>query len=125
MPNFGSKNALFEYFLTKNALFGYFRARILKNTIVIFEINTNFVYLQNFTKKQKYLNLGPKMLYLGIFGLECKNVIVITLKFVKIESLTHAVNCGIGSAFSKSPGSTFSDGSRPDPGPLYKVWHSI
>lgn len=48
-----------------------------------------------------------------------------TLKFVKIESLTHAVNCGIGSAFSKSPGSAFSDGSGRGPGPLYEVWHSI
>ena len=69
------------------------------------------------------------MLYFGIFGLECKNVIlifeIITVKFVKIESLTHAVNFGIGSAFSKSPGSAFSDGSGRGPGPLYEVWHSI
>ena len=42
-----------------------------ENNIVIFEISTlQFVYLQNFTKKQKCLNLGRKMPYLGIFGLE-------------------------------------------------------
>ena len=42
-----------------------------KNVIVIFEIRTlKFVCLQNFMKKPKYLNLGPKMPYLGIFGIE-------------------------------------------------------
>ena len=36
--------------------------------IVLFEISTvEFVKLQNFGRKQKCLNLGPKMLYLGIF----------------------------------------------------------
>ena len=53
----------------------YFRARILKKTIVIFEIST--------------------------------------LKFVQNESLTHTVNFGIESAFSKGPG--------PGPGLLYQV----
>ena len=38
-----------------------FRQEFLK-TIAIFEIRTlKFVKLQNFLKKQKYLNLGPKM----------------------------------------------------------------
>ena len=68
---------------TKNALFGYFWQR----TIVRFEISIlKFAYLQNFTKKQKCLNLGPKTLDLGNFGLEFENYIVIfeirTLKFV-------------------------------------------
>ena len=36
-----------------------------------------FVYLQNFTEKQKCLNLGPKVPDLGIFGLEFKKTIVI------------------------------------------------
>ena len=41
--------------------------RNLKMTLV--EISTlKFVLLQNFAKGQKYLNLGPKMTYLGIFG---------------------------------------------------------
>ena len=42
-----------------------------EKTIVVFEISTfKFAYLQNFPKKQKCLNLGPKMPDLGIFGLE-------------------------------------------------------
>ena len=37
----------------------------------IFEISTlKFVYMQNFSKKQKCLKFGPKMPYLVIFGLE-------------------------------------------------------
>ena len=39
-----------------------------------------------------------------------------TLKFIKNESLTHTVNFGIGSAFSKGP--------TPGRGPLYKVYPS-
>ena len=36
-----------------------------------FQISTlKFVYLQNFAKKQECLNFGPKVFYLGIFGLE-------------------------------------------------------
>ena len=57
------------------------------------------------------------MPYLGIFGLEFQETIVIfeisTLKFVKNGSLTHAMN--------KGPGSAFSEGPDPGPGPLYKV----
>ena len=42
-----------------------------ENNIVIFEISTlEFVQLQNFAEKQKCLNLGPKMPYLGILGLD-------------------------------------------------------
>ena len=45
-----------------------------ENTFVIFEISTlKFVYLQNFPKKQKCLNLGQKMPDLGVFGLEFEN----------------------------------------------------
>ena len=74
-------------FLTNNALFGYFWARIIKETVVKFEISTlKFVYLQNFTKKQKYLNLVPKIPDFGIFRLEFEDNIVIleisTLEFV-------------------------------------------
>ena len=47
------------------------------------------------------------MPYLGTFGLEFDKAIVIseisTLKCLKNESLTHTVNFGIGSVFSKSP----------------------
>ena len=57
-----------------------------KTTIIIIEISTlQFVYLQNFAKKQMS-KFGTKMPYLGIFGLEFENNIVIfeisTLKFV-------------------------------------------
>ena len=66
------------------------------------------------------------MPYLGIFGLEFQKTIIIfdisTLKFNHNESLTHSVNFGIGSAFSKVPGSTFSEGLGPGRGPLYKVY---
>ena len=45
----------------------------LENNIITFEISTlEFVYLPNFAKKRKCLNLGPKMPYLGVFGLELK-----------------------------------------------------
>ena len=64
-----------------------FLGKNFKNTIVIFEISTlEFVCLQNFTEKQKCLNLWPKKTGLGILGLEFENNIVIfeisTLKFV-------------------------------------------
>ena len=36
-----------------------------------------FVYLQNLTKIQEWINLGRKMPNLGIFGLEFENNIVI------------------------------------------------
>ena len=59
------------------------------------------------------------MPYLGIFGLELLRTIVIfkisNLEFVKQESLTHTVNIGIGSAFSKGLGSAFF--WRPGSGP--------
>ena len=49
-----------------------------KKTIFIFETSTlKFVYLQNFTKKQKCLNLGPKLSDLGILTVELKTNIVI------------------------------------------------
>ena len=42
--------------------------------IVIFEISTlEFVELQTFEKKQKCLNLGPKMPYLSIFEWNLKS----------------------------------------------------
>ena len=64
-----------------------FLGKDFKKTIVRFEISTlKFVYLQNFTKKEKCLNLGPKMSDLCIFELEFENNIVIlevsTLGFV-------------------------------------------
>ena len=65
---------------------GVFGLEFQKNYCHI-EISTlKFVYLQNFTKKQKCLNSGPKMPDLGIFGLKFESNILIfeisTLKFV-------------------------------------------
>ena len=64
------------------------------------------------------------MLYLGIFGLQFKNNIVIfeisTFEFVKNEFLTHTMDFGIGSAFSKGPGSAFSQGQGPGLGYFIK-----
>ena len=80
MPKFETKNALLGYFLPKMPYVGNFDQKYLiwvflgenfKKTIAIFEISTlKFVYLQNFTKKQKCLNLVPKMPDLCNFGLE-------------------------------------------------------
>ena len=81
--------------------------------------------LQNFVEKQKCLNLGPKTPYLGAFGLEFSKTIVMfkisTLKFVRNESLTHTVNFSIESAFSKGPGSAFSECPGPVQGLPYKL----
>ena len=45
---------------------------VFENNIAIFEIsNLEFALLQNFTKKQKCLNLGGKIPYLGIFDQKC------------------------------------------------------
>ena len=71
----------------QECLIWVFLGKNFKKTIVRFEISTlKFVYLQNFTKKEKCLNLGPKMSDLCIFELEFENNIVIlevsTLEFV-------------------------------------------
>ena len=95
-----------------------------ENNIVIFEINAlEFVYLQTFAeKKAKMLKFGIKNALFGYFL--ARNCDVWNqLEFVKVEFLTHTVHFGIGSVFSKCPGSVFSEGPGPGPGPLYKVCH--
>ena len=66
---------------------------------------------------------GTKYVLFGYFSIRIKKTMVIveisTLEFLKNESLTHKVNFGIGSVFSKGSGSGFSEG----PGPLHKVCH--
>ena len=48
-------------------------------------------------KKQKFLNLGPKMPYLGKFGMEFENNIVKfeirTLKFSKLQNFVKKLKC--------------------------------
>ena len=65
------------------------------------------------------------MPYFGIFELEFQNTIVISEisnpEFLKNESLTHTVNFGIGSTFSRGLESGFSKSRGLGPGPLYKV----
>ena len=57
-------------FVSRNALFGSFLLDFEK-AIIIFKINSlESVKLQNFAKKEKCLNLGPKMPYFHIFGLD-------------------------------------------------------
>ena len=57
-------------FGTKTALIGYFGLEFQKTNIV-FEINIlEFVNMQPSIQKQKNLNLGPKIPYLGIFWLQ-------------------------------------------------------
>ena len=63
-----------------------FEPEFLK-TVVILEISSlDFAYYKIPRKKQKCLNLGPKMPYFGIFELEFLKTIVIfvfsTLEFV-------------------------------------------
>ena len=58
-------------FGAKSALFWYFWAGILKKLLSYLKsASLNLSNCKNFAKKQKYLNLGPKMSYLGILGLE-------------------------------------------------------
>ena len=60
MPKNRSKNTLFEFFFWLE----------FENAIAIFEMSTlKFVELQDFTKKQKSLNMGLKTTYLGFFRL--------------------------------------------------------
>ena len=60
MLKFGIKSALLEYFW----------ARILKSYSHIWnEITSELEWLQNFVKKRKFLDLGPKMSYFAVFGL--------------------------------------------------------
>ena len=55
------------------------------------------------------------MPYLGFFGLEfVVTVKISTHKFFKSKLLTHMVNSGIGSTFSKDPEFGFSEGQGSD-----------
>ena len=67
-------------------------------------------------EKQKSLDLGPKLLDLGIFGIEFEKTIVIHLKLLHLkvirnDFLTNTVKFGIGFAFCKGLGF----------GPLHKI----
>ena len=56
--------------------------------------------------------MGPKMLYLGIFGLVFqKKFVRFEINTLEFEYLTHTMNFGIRSAFAKGSGSAFFQGS--------------
>ena len=70
MPKFGT-SMLFLGIFDQNCHILVFLGRNFKKAIVIFQINIlEYVSLQNFTKKQKWLNLGRRLPVLCIFGLE-------------------------------------------------------
>ena len=80
MPKFGTKNALFGDFLPRIPHLDIFGLEFQKYYGHIWNQQT-----QLSLKNQKYLNLGPKMSYLGNLGAEFKKDIVIfeisTLEF--------------------------------------------
>ena len=82
--------------------------------------------MQNFMLSKKKLNLGQKLPYLGIFGLELEKTFLIfkikTVDFIKNEFLTNIINFGIRSAFCKGPeGSSFLNIWVRGPGLICKV----
>ena len=97
MPKFG----------TKSALFWYFWARTLKTYCHIWNQHLQISEIVKFLRKQKCLNLGPKMPYLGIFdqkwliwvfsGTVFRKTIVIfeisTLKFVYLQNFPKKQKC--------------------------------
>ena len=70
--------------------------------------------------------LGTKISFFDYFWARIFKAIVIfeisKLKFVKSQCLTHTVSFGIEFAFSKGPGSIFSESPGPGLGLLYKVY---
>ena len=98
-----------------------------ENNIVIFE--SSALELQNLVKNYKCLVFESKMPYLAIARLEFYKTTTLfeigTLEFAKNGFLTHTVNFGIWSAFSKGLVSASSEGSGPGPGPLYKVFQNL
>ena len=77
LQNFAKKKKM-PKFGTKNAFFGYFWARILKKLLSYLKSASSHLSICKIPrKKQKCLNLGPKVPDLCIFELEFKNIIVI------------------------------------------------
>ena len=77
-------------FEKKFGLFGYVWLELKKKTIAIFEISTlEFSICEVLSKNKKYLHLGHKVLYLGVFGLEFKKAIF------QINALVHLSKCKV------------------------------
>lgn len=99
------------------------RPELAKAIVSTFE----FDKMQNFLLNKKKKVCNQNCLFQIFLDWNFKRIIVIfessTLKFVKNKFLTEIVNFGIGSTFSKCPGSTFSEGPCPGPGQLFKLCH--
>ena len=71
---FVKKQKKISNFGTQNSLVGYFGAGILKNLLSYLKSGPSSLSNYNILQKnKKYLNLGPKMPYLGTCGLEFEN----------------------------------------------------
>ena len=110
-------------FGTKNARFVSFWAGIWKLYYHIWNQHPEIYLIIKFREKMKMPTLGN-----ALFGYFLTGIWKIYRhiwnqhlhKFVKRESLIRMMNFGIGSAFFKSLGSAFSEGSGTDPAPLLK-----
>ena len=84
-------------FWTKNALFRYLWARILKSYCHTRNQHPQICLFANFTKKEEFLNLRPKMPHLRSFQLEFENNIVIfeisTFEFVQLQNFVQKQKC--------------------------------
>ena len=114
--NFCEETKMFK-FGTKNALFGVFWDGTWKQ-YVMFEISTF---------ESSYLQIFGNVLFGYFWARILKSYCHIWNQHLQIwqESLSHTMNFGIGSAFSKGPRSTFSEGPGLDPGSLYKMCPSF
>ena len=97
MPKFG----------TKNALVGYFGVKIFKSYCHVWNQYLRISVIPKSVKKQKCLNLGPKMPYLGIFDPKCliwvfldkkfrKTIVIFeisSLKFVSLQNFMKKQKC--------------------------------
>ena len=114
MPKFGTKNTC--------EIFGL---ELKKKRSHIWSQHSRICLITKFRKK-KCLNLGPKMLYLGIRTRIWKSYCHIRNMRPRIsekwvfnsygDTHTHT-HFGIGSPFPQGSGSGFSEGPRPRPGP--------
>ena len=119
IARFGAKTKILKFGM-KNAWFGYFWAGIWirycpnRNHLPIF-LKAKFC-----AKKWKSINIGPKMLYLGVLGGNFEKLFSY-FKWAP-SNLTHTVNFGTGSTFFKGTGSSVSEGLCL--GPQCKVFHT-
>ena len=122
MPKFGTKNALFGYFLgwKFKLLLSYLKSAPSNLS------NCKIFIIAKFSKITKMLKFGTKNpFFFGYFWARIyKNCFHIWNKHPQIcqnEYLSHTANFGIGSAFSKFLRSAFSEGPGPRLGPLYNL----